>query len=257
MAQSNSIIKLKSWCKNWLHNLGYEVRASHVNPFEDQSKILQPLSEVKIIFDLGANIGQTIEKYQIQFPQATIYAFEPSQDAFTTLSSQYQADPRVKTYQLAVSQKTGKEKFFLNYDNVMNSLLSVADSATTYLHSYQTKNVDCVEVATTSINEFCSPENLQDIDILKMDIQGGEIMALQGASDLLSKQAIRLIYTEVLFAKLYDQQANFYQIANFLESYGYRLYGLYDLHYGSNGTLGWGDAIFVSPEVEASLPKAW
>ena len=39
---------------------------------------------------------------------------------------------------------------------------------------------------------------LADIDILKMDIQGGEFSALRGAENLLKEKRIKLIYLEIL-----------------------------------------------------------
>lgn len=78
-------------------------------------------------------------------------------------------------------------------------------------------------------------------------------MALQGAVNLLSTQSIDLVYTEVLFAKLYENQANFYNLCELLSQYGYVLYELYNLKYGKNGVLAWGDAIFISPSIEYLL----
>jgi hypothetical protein len=72
---------------------------------------------------------------------------------------------------------------------------------------------------------------------------------------LLKQQSIDLVYTEVLFAKLYEGQASFYSLCEFLENYGYTLYGLYSLHYSKKGVLVWGDAIFISPNIEESLKE--
>jgi hypothetical protein len=86
-----------------------------------------------------------------------------------------------------------------------------------------------------------------------MDIQGGELMALQGAKNMLESASIDVIYTEVLFAKIYEGQATFYTIGEFLEQYGYILYGLYHLSYANNGVVLFGDAIFISPSIEMKL----
>jgi hypothetical protein len=88
-----------------------------------------------------------------------------------------------------------------------------------------------------------------------MDIQGGELMALKGATKLLSTQAIDLIYSEVLFADLYENQGYFHDISQYLREYGYFLYGLYNMNYGKskNGVLAWADAIFICPRIEESL----
>ena len=48
-----------------------------------------------------------------------------------------------------------------------------------------------------------------------MDIQGGELMALHGASQLLKTRSIDLIYCEVVFVEQYVNQADFHQICRF------------------------------------------
>ncbi len=251
------LIKLKGLLKNSLNQIGYEIRGSHVNAFQDQKKILESFTQVKTILDLGANIGQTTDKYHAIFPEANIYAFEPYEKDFRVLAEQHQNNKNIKAYQLAVSEKTGQDKFFVSRFSVMNSLLPVAESSSNYLATYQSEKVDDVEVNTISLDDFCQKEQIEHINILKMDIQGGEILALQGATNLLSRKAIDLVYSEVMFGKMYENQSDFYQISNILFQYGYVLYGLYNSHYGSNGVLGWGDAIFISSQIETNLPKSW
>ena len=257
MELSKPLLHLKSFLKKSFHSLGLELRASHVNAYQDQKMILERFQEVKVIFDLGANRGETIYKYHNLFPSANIYGFEPFEYEFVNLQARYQNINQVSVYPLAVSNQTEVKSFFVNRDSVMNSLLPVTAGSRTYIHPHQTKNVECREVNTIALDDFCNQEKIARINILKMDIQGAELMALQGAVNLLHKQAIDLIYTEVNFGKLYEGQGNFPQVCQLLEQYNYVLYGLYDLQYGSNGTLGWGDAIFLSPQGEKSLLKAW
>jgi hypothetical protein len=100
-------------------------------------------------------------------------------------------------------------------------------------------------VATSTLDAFCAEHQITEIDILKMDTQGAELLILTGASDLLKEQRIRVIYTEVLFAESYEGQAYYHSIATLLEGHGYRLHALYDLVSSRTGELSWGDAIFV------------
>jgi hypothetical protein len=98
-------------------------------------------------------------------------------------------------------------------------------------------------VPALTLDEFCDAEGLSGIDLLKMDIQGGEGMALEGAARLLARKAVRVIYLEVEFAPLYVGQAYFCDITRILNRHGYQLFGLYNLMHEERG-LGWGDAIF-------------
>lgn len=59
------------------------------------------------------------------------------------------------------------------------------------------------------------------IDILKMDIQGGELLALKGAQSLLEASRIRLLALEVEFKPLYKDQPLFWDICAYLYRFGY------------------------------------
>jgi len=82
--------------------------------------------------------------------------------------------------------------------------------------------------------------------LLKFDIQGGELDALYGAKNILTSNKPLLIYTEIMFVSLYENNPLFYQIWDFLLNYGYSLFNIYDLHTAKNGQLKYGNAIFVS-----------
>jgi hypothetical protein len=96
-----------------------------------------------------------------------------------------------------------------------------------------------------TLDEFCRNKRINCIDILKLDIQGGELRALKGAARLLSERRIRLVYAEVLFVHIYQGQAWFDDLAAFLRSAGYSLFDLYNFVYTESGQVKWGDAIFV------------
>jgi FkbM family methyltransferase len=248
---------IKNKIKLLFNYFGLELRRIPKVPktaFLDQKKLLSN-KQVKTIFDVGANIGQTAEQYFHLFKTSRIYCFEPFEESFNNLSNAYRKDKSINPYKLAITDKTGKKTFYLNKANYTNSLLPIAEECSKYVNAELTGNVGYIDVDTITLDEFCKKEQIEEIQILKMDIQGGELMALQGGVKLLNNQSIDLIYTEVQFAKIYDGQANFYDLHEYLDKYGYILYDLYNFNYGENGVLAWGDAIFISQEIEALLSK--
>lgn len=74
-------------------------------------------------------------------------------------------------------------------------------------------------------------------------------MALEGAREKLRQAAITVIYSEVLFAPLYIEQASFDRVCSYLSNYDYRLFDMYNFVYAKSGRLKWCDAIFVGPQV--------
>jgi FkbM family methyltransferase len=239
-------------------SLGYEVRRKgqgfHADAYADQQSLLSR-DEVEVILDLGANVGQTAQHYRQLFPNAMIHSFEPCESTFRTLSENCRGDGRIEPHQLAVADVSGSRTFYLNADSVTNSLLPNSSTATRVLLDSLIKPAGSVEVPTTTLDDFCSGHAIDRVNILKMDIQGGELMALQGASRMLEAKAIDLIYSEVLFAELYESQTDFHDLCRFLSSYDYTLYGLYNLNAGRDNILAWGDAIFIAPRIRHSLDR--
>lgn len=251
------VLNLKNTLKFLLKKYGYEIKKipkSHVDAFSDQQALMSN-TKVEIIFDVGSHVGQTACKYINLFPDAKIHCFEPSEGSFKILDQTYGEYDYIMTHKIAIADVSNREKFYyINNDkfSAANSLLKPAIEHNNYLEF----SMDCpqiVETNTIKIDDFCYQHKIDKIHILKMDIQGGELKALKGATHLLGQQSIDLLYTEVSFVKLYEGQAFFYELCEFLKEYGYVLYGLYSLQYGKNGVLAWGDAIFISSNLEKEL----
>lgn len=207
---------------------------------------VQPLT----IFDLGANEGQTAERYSQMFPTATIYSFEPVPEVFTLLERKFHENPQIIVNQLAVSDAVGTADFYLHAytSNGWNSLLPKSQTSTLV-----PEDKSVVKVPTITIDVFCERHNINTIDLLKLDIQGGELLAFKGALNMLQKGGIKLIYSEVLFGDLYEGQAMFHDLAAYLHDFGFRTYGIYNCYNHPNeGPLGWGDAIFFRPSKDTS-----
>ena len=68
--------------------------------FADQRTLIQQDAEVTI-FDIGANVGDTVEKYRTLFGKALIYAFEPSAETCMQLKQRFQGEERIKPVRAA------------------------------------------------------------------------------------------------------------------------------------------------------------
>lgn len=250
--------KVKSAVSSVLRKFGYEMRrianGFHADPFQDQ-QVLMRGREVRTILDVGANLGQTAAAYRGLFPRAVIHSFEPFEESCAVLRRAVAGDDRVRVHQMAVTDAVGTRRFYTNRLNATNSLLPVAVESPRHVDASWTETLGAVDVPATTLDRFCADEGIDAVQILKMDIQGGERMALEGAAGLLGSGAVDLIYTEVLFAELYEGQADFAELRLHLARAGYGLYGLYNLTHGRSGRLAWGDAIFISPEVNESLGR--
>jgi FkbM family methyltransferase len=215
----------------------------HVDAFRDQRRLIRSAGS---IFDVGAHVGQTTLTYRSLFPEAQIYCFEPGPVTFDELKAKCNGLPRVTPINCAVGDRVGEAAYYMNMFSATNSLLPVSAAAKEYTNPAWLASAGTVTATVTTIDQFCKDHGIEHISILKMDIQGGELMALRGAEETLTGGRADLVYSEVLFASLYEKQATFFEIHAHLEARGYTLFGLYDMQYGVNpkGELAWCDALY-------------
>ena len=80
--------------------------------------------------------------------------------------------------------------------------------------------------------------DVNSYDFLVMDIQGAEMNALRGMTDIITK--FKFIVLEVSIFELYKSQGLLNDIMDFLRSYGFSMIDM-EMH-----AEGWGDALFTS-----------
>lgn len=228
-----------------IHRLGYSIRKSEDWAWHDQKKLLNDRAEVTI-FDVGANCGAITAKYREIFSDAKIYCFEPIPALYQSIVDRFKHDPLVHVVPMACSNRVGQADFYQNQAVDTSSLLaadlqSVPES---YLKMLNTSKKITVDLVT--IDQFCETQNINQIDLLKLDIQGGELDALKGAERCLEQGKVSLVYTEVFFTPYYNKQPLFGDISNYLSSKGYILHEFYYPSFnGSTGRLQWADCIFL------------
>ncbi|MEI8388889.1 MAG: FkbM family methyltransferase [bacterium] len=169
---------------------------------------------MKVVFDCGANDGDTSVKFLNHFPKIEkIYAFEPLYKMFakkpfsTTISNsdkiemfEYALWDSKKTIQLK-NQGFGSHLIFDN-NRENNSKNKFKDIETELYHSVQ----------TISIDEFMRENNINKLDFAKFDVEGAELGALIGAKNTLIKDRPQLAVC------LYHKNEDFYEIPLYLNS---------------------------------------
>ena len=66
-------------------------------------------------------------------------------------------------------------------------------------------------------------QQLESVDLLKLDLQGAERLVLSGGAEVLDQ--VRVIYTEVFFERLYLGAWLFWEVNEFLSARGFKLCG--------------------------------
>ena len=178
---------------------------------------------IGVIFDVGANIGQTSLKYSKHFPSAKIFAFEPIQSTFDQLNINTKGIKNITLIKSALGPKSGKVKISLFDDtlSVLNSLNQLAMNSAT--HSKK----EMIEVMTG--DEFCQLNHISKIDLLKIDTEGYELSVLEGFKQMLTQNKIKALYCEVGFSKQNKRNTLINEIIDFANQNNFVFCGLYEI----------------------------
>ena len=71
-----------------------------------------------LIFDVGANKGQSIRSFKKIFSNPKIHAFEPLKEDFEILKQKYQGDQSVVLNNIALGDKKEKKSFNIMYKSL-------------------------------------------------------------------------------------------------------------------------------------------
>ncbi|MEY3868068.1 MAG: hypothetical protein RLZZ338_1959 [Cyanobacteriota bacterium] len=198
------------------------------------------------------------QEWQIFAPQLSIYGFDADADvcdgANTELETR-QINWTEKHIPLVLSNSVGESTLYVTKNPMCSSLYPPNES---YLaRFYQLAEVASldfmVEIETTTLDEFCQSEKIDEIDFLQIDVQGAELNVLEGASHILEKSVLAL-QIEVWFSDIYINQPLFAEVDQYIRKQGFTFFNLrggFRHHISSPivsqsfyGQFLWGDAFY-------------
>jgi len=143
------------------------------------------LKEGMTFVDLGASKGiYTLLAAKIVGEKGKVFAFEPAPDNFEILKRNVRRLKNVTVIQKAISNRTGTAQLFL----------SLSDSVSHRIYGAQDRR-NSIEVETTTLDDFFKDKDCK-IDLVKMDIEGAEMRALEGMEKVMKQNENLMLITE-------------------------------------------------------------
>jgi FkbM family methyltransferase len=170
------------------------------------------------ILDIGANVGYYTIRLAKQFPQASIFAFEPVPKTFENLQGNIELNgiTNATAFNFGLSDRNEERVFYCAREN------SVSASAAR-LNLENNRRVVC---RVERLDDFRKTHPLT-VDFLKCDVEGAEYFVFQGAAETL-RQDKPIIVTEMLrkWSAKFHYHPN--DIIGFLGEMGYRCFTAQD-----------------------------
>lgn len=209
------------------------------NRYEDIRALLH--GHAALIVDGGANFGSVTELFRKHYANAVIHAFEPIPHLVANLRHKFAGDVKTIIHGRALGAASGSATFQVTNNVVSSSLFTPAER----LHKYHGEKVSVQQSVDVEITTLATAVKAEHIDLIKLDLQGGELAALRGAGvDMLRKT--KIVALEAMFVEVYAGQPLFADIDVFLRDAGFRLYNLYDLYTHEDGQILQGDMVYLN-----------
>lgn len=183
---------------------------------------LSALKAGMIFFDVGANAGLFAISAAKKIGGNSVFAFEPCSSTCELLKRNLQLNglAGVNVVQSALGESVG--------DGVLQINVRGRDGLNTLGQAtHPDSNVVGQEnVRITTLDVFMKDHNVPRVDVMKVDIEGAELMMFRGARDLLARADAPLILYEGFGALTRGFGYHPVEILWFLESCGYSLFVL-------------------------------
>ena len=233
-----TIKRAKRFVRTALGRVGYTIRhvgrgVHGVDLLHDARTLLEDVA-MPVLFDVGANTGQTTMAMLDIFRSCEIRAFEPSPASFESVRRAVGQHEGVIVEPLAMGDCEEKLPFHVTKEHSVNdSLLSPTWDAGGLI----------LPVSVETIDGYCERHGIGSISLLKIDTQGYDLRVLRGARRMLQARRIRLYSCEANLTQMYEGQASLIELLAVADEVGYQLVGFYEQTY-INDRLNYLDMLF-------------
>jgi FkbM family methyltransferase len=220
-----------------------EVRSLFDKEYRRAFRNLRHLPRVpyRFVIDAGANRGAFTDAFLRLHQPERVVLVEAIPELAMKLQARYERDPRVSVVSAALSDRNGEARFEINRSEASSSLLPI-DPRNSAWFGRDLSVANSISVVTLTLPELMNRQQLESVDLLKLDLQGAERLVLSGGAEVLDR--VRVIYTEVFFEQLYADAWLFWETNEFLSGQGFKLCGLSNIVHAADGDLVQANATF-------------
>lgn len=139
---------------------------------------IKNLTDNSVFFDVGANCGFYTLLAHRRIKSGEIHSFEPTPSIFGLLKRSTKNFKHITINQAAVGDRAQTVSFFTSPQASWENSLTKTN--------VKAGNVTEIAVSMTTLDEYCKEKNIVP-SFIKIDVEGAEYKAIQGARGILSK----------------------------------------------------------------------
>jgi FkbM family methyltransferase len=193
-----------------------------------------------LVVDVGANEGSFTNAVLTLVPEARVLAVEPAPEPLARLRERFGDRPNVTVVGQAVADEEGVAALHLTGHDHNSSLHRPRDEMRELYQDPGWGVVRSIDVQTTSLDRLIGAD--EEVSVLKLDVQGGELAVLRGAQGTLDRT--RAVLMEVTFVSHYEGDADFQRLNQELLERGFQLTAISEPGRTQRGRVTWADACY-------------
>jgi FkbM family methyltransferase len=210
----------------------------------EHEAVLMPLA-CQTIIDVGANRGQFALVARRCFPKARVISFEPLHGPASRFRAVFANEEGTVLNIAAIGPSRGEAIIHISRRDDSSSLLPITPTQTRMFPGTGEQSTTMVQVGR--LQDFVGSDEILAPALLKLDVQGFELQALEGCESLLGRFAY--VYAECSFIELYQGQALAGEVIAWLAERGFRSQGTYNTVADKRGKPVQADFLFKSVNV--------
>ena len=208
------------------------------------------VEKLRTVVDVGANVGQWSNMLLNCVTPEKLIIVEPMPDAFRILQQKFGSNPRVELHNVAVGERESIETLKITRDTTGASLLQPREEMRAVIGGNWTVTSE-IQVKMTTLDQLLV--DLDEVSLLKIDVQGYEKPVLAGAKQTLAKT--KFVLVELNFMPQYDGGSWFGDVHQILA----RDFGFFLANVSAalvlNGRASMSDGLYVNPNLVQEWAK--
>lgn len=257
-------MSMKNILQKFINLFGYKISKIKTIDKYDLDGMIKFINEKNkpVIFDVGANKGQSIKRFKRMFKECTIHSFEPGNSECDQMRVNHKNDNSVYINNVGVGEKKEFLEFNINANTTHSSFKKLLENTTWIKKRSEVKKIENEKYTISkelkqiiTLDDYANTNEIETIDILKIDTQGYDDKVIAGAKNLINGNKIKIIQIEIIFSEIYENSFNIYDIEKFLIPNGYKLFGFSNAGSLASHHIFQSDFIYISKDTYREYKK--